>query len=108
MATPAPTPTWTPADSLRASIEGWDIFANAGASNGAYLLQACSDKPARFDGDMSAWRHVSARAAAGSELHTRAMDFLKGKNLQEYRRVVENTAARPLLSRFVKKEEIDA
>ena len=100
-------PTWSPSDSLRASIEGWDILDNPGASNGPYLLQKRSDCD-RFENDPAAWRHVCTRAAAGSDLHTRALEFLKRKNLQEYKRVVENTATLPLPSRFMKKEETDA
>lgn len=107
MTAPAQTaPTWSPSDSLRAAIEGWDILGNPGASNGPYLLHKRADCD-RFRDDTAAWRHVSARAAAGSDLHARALEFLKRRNLQEYKRIVENTAALPLPNRFMKKEEID-
>jgi hypothetical protein len=72
------------ADDRRAAIrEGWDIFETDDDER-PFRLQRVEDRtdawfeqPERvWDSDQAVWQHVFSRAAGGSGLHTRALDFL--------------------------------
>lgn len=88
---------WTPSDQAAAAAEGWDIFDCDGSDNGPWQLQ-CFDNPAEagwpqgkaypFGCDPDAWRHVLTRAAAGSPLHQRALQFLEQHSPAEHQRIL--------------------
>lgn len=67
---------WTQDDSKQAVAEGWDVFES---DERGLEIQRCDctgpDETGEplFDGDQSAVEHCEQRAAAGSELHRRAL-----------------------------------
>lgn len=77
---PVNTPAWTDADSLQAMLEGWDIFA---VGHNYYELQQ-DDERDLFGSDAAAWKYVCEQAAAGGDLHQRALEFLKENSPHEY------------------------
>ena len=83
---------WTYAEQDAAGAEGWDLFATGGGKvHEPYELQALID--GRWEGDdEQAWRHVAERAADGSRLHERAIQFLRDQECwQEVRNVLGST-----------------
>lgn len=66
---------WSRADVERAAEEGWGIFDADGSENGRTQLQAL-DEMAMCATDDDAWRFVAMKAAAGSELHRRALALI--------------------------------
>ena len=86
---------WSAEDRAAASREGWDLFECSGSDHGDVQLQRfdCPDEvesapiPYPFDSDVDVWRHVKARAADGSALHRKALDFLSVRNPAELGRV---------------------
>lgn len=95
------TATWPRECSQAALQEGWDIFST-GAPKGhephdAYELSRVDFPDAwddldftepKFDGDPAAWRHVVERAKEDSELHKRALCFLKQEAPSEFAQVM--------------------
>ena len=83
---------WTDDDAAAAEAEGWAIFRCYGSGNGPWQLQRFDDPddhanvPAAnpFGADTDVWVHVRDRAAAGSALHQRALDFLARNNPDEH------------------------
>ena len=66
-------------DHNAAQREGWDVFDCGPDGHGKPRMQlqrldAPEDKEPSFAGDLWAWRHVVARARAGSALHRAALD----------------------------------
>ena len=70
-------------DNTQAHKEGWCISECHCSSNGPYQLQR-DDDLGWFPTDGHAWIFTRNKAAAGSEYHIAALDFLKRENPQEY------------------------
>lgn len=82
--------TWTNADSDAATAEGWDVFnvdATPGSADRTRLER--SDEAEIFPGDYEAWIHVVTRAAAGSDLHKRALAVVRERNQDEWNAITE-------------------
>lgn len=79
-------PEWTFEDSVAAHVEGWDIFECWGSLNGPWQIQKFDDED-RYAEDNEVWSLVRQRAAAGSALHQKALDFLQVHNPREYEAV---------------------
>jgi hypothetical protein len=83
---------WTESDAAAAGAEGWAIFRCYGSNNGPWQLQRFdhpadhgdAPSPYPFGADTDVWVHVRSRAAAGSGLHQRALDFLAANNRTEH------------------------
>lgn len=70
-------PDWDAFTSLSASVDGWDIFPGFGESKVRPFMLERRTELGTFASDEAAWRHVWAKAEAGSDLHVRALAFLK-------------------------------
>lgn len=78
-------PNWNVADRRAAIRDGWDIFETTRDAARPYELQKIDDPSVWplgerveqvWDADVDVWEHVVGRAAGGSKLHARALDFL--------------------------------
>lgn len=86
---------WSVDDSAAALREGWDLFECSGSDHGVVQLQRIdhpdevegAPNPYPFADDEDVWRHVKVRAAAGSELHRKALDALRVRNPEELERI---------------------
>lgn len=93
---------WTEDDWLSANAEGWNIWFCDGSDNG--LWQICryddpegvqADCPewgvidGGFTEDADAWLQVWRRAAGGSSLHQRALDYVKAHNPPEWHAIIK-------------------
>jgi hypothetical protein len=89
---------WTREDSDLACSEGWDLFSCEDAEHEPLELERLDD-PAldeclgfdepKFPDDTAAWRHVSLGAAAGNQLHVKALAVLKEVSPKEYENVLK-------------------
>lgn len=79
---------WTLVDAQTAASEGWNIWDCDGSEHGPYRIERC-DGMALFPDDLDAWRHVWARAESGSELHKRALAFVKQHNPIEWKLIAD-------------------
>lgn len=70
-------------DNTQAGLEGWGIFDCEGSANGPWQIQR-EDATEVFPDDDAAWRHVAARATAGSPYHAAAIDFIRLHNPVEF------------------------
>lgn len=84
---------WSKEDSDAAFMEGWNVWDCAGSMNGPwqicvleepYNLDWLGYEDKKFADDNEVWVFVRARAAAGSELHRKALCFVYQHNRQEY------------------------
>ena len=87
---------WTETDWQDANAEGWNIWHCDGSENG--LWQICKyDEPelvdyvtdGKWETDPDVWLHVYTRAAQGSPLHQRAMDYVRIWNRPEWDSIVK-------------------
>lgn len=83
---------WSQADSAAALSEGWDLFVNDSSENGPVQIQTLEEPSLlpelgydekRWEDDEGAWEHVYFSAAAGSDLHYRAMEIVRLANPME-------------------------
>lgn len=91
-------PTWSAAESVLACREGWDIFECDSVDHAEFELQALCEGwvdakgiewPAPFlEDDPAAWIHVWTQASKGSNLHQKALAFLKHHARDEWEGVV--------------------
>ena len=66
-----------------ATSEGWGVFDSAGSDGGPWQIQRI-DELEMFPSDDEAWVHVWTRAAEGSPVHRRALDYVREHNPPEY------------------------
>lgn len=78
---------WTPADSKAAMRDGWDIWEKRGASLESEIER--EDAKGRFDDSDAATRHVLARAAEGSALHVKAVEYIRITSPREFDRIMQ-------------------
>lgn len=96
---------WATPDQNAANAEGWNLFEAEGSvqnkdGRSPYQLQRIdfpedddgNQIPAPFEDDHEAWEHVWSAAAAGSELHKRAIQFLNANSPGEYAYITEYLA----------------
>lgn len=93
---------WTTADQNAADAEGWNIFEAEGSvqnkdGRSPYQIQRIdfpedeegNQIPAPFGDDRDAWEHIWSEAAAGSELHQRAIQFVETNSPGEYAHITD-------------------
>lgn len=84
-----PSIEWTREQSAQAQQEGWDIFHVDRSPTHQYEIERIDvpedGSPPVFDGDAEAWEHIVVRAAAGSVLHSHALQFIKTNSPDEWR-----------------------
>lgn len=92
---------WTVEDGAAAQTEGWGIFECYGSDNGPFQLCRIDD-PEVFAADLGAqilrtwtddtevWEFVRS---SGSDLHTKALAFLREQNPAEYESIMQWGAA---------------
>ena len=82
---------WTEKDSELAITEGWCIFETSGVSEPYRLerIDTAEENNPQLDSDATAWKIVRESAANGSDLHIRALAYLKQNSLEEYENIME-------------------
>ena len=80
---------WTSEDSSQANLEGWDIFECRGSDSGPWQIQKIDDAYI-FDSDIDVWKFICKRDTVFglTELHRKALSFIKQKNKEEYKLIM--------------------
>jgi hypothetical protein len=82
--------TWTCADGAAARLEGWDVF-DAHTETGVEVQLQRLDEEEKFPDDADAMAHVMRRANEGSDLHRRAVAYVRQENPGEYAKMESAT-----------------
>jgi hypothetical protein len=96
--------TWDDDDEVDAQREGWSIFDCIGSENGPVQIQrfdtpsewSQAPAPYPFAEDTDVWEHVWGQALAGSDMHARALAFVRQENPTEADAIERWVAARTL------------
>ena len=84
---------WTAEDDLRATAEGWGLFA----TDSSLQLQADYESGVFVSGttahDDLAWFHVYEEANKGSGFHRRALNYIQQESPVEYNLIMEHVNA---------------
>lgn len=74
------TVTWTHDDDAVAASEGWGLFDSMEHGWEIQKIDEPEEGEAQLEGDDTAWVLVAQRAAAGSAVHLKALEFLGERN----------------------------
>ncbi len=78
---------WTNENSNNASKEGWNVFDCIGSENGSFQIQRNDEDEIFFD-DKQVWLFIKEQAEKGSQLHQKALSFIKENNIAEYNSII--------------------